>query len=112
MDMEVHILGDVTIVRIKEKKMTFSILQELSPRVAHYLESGTLKLLIDLSHVNYLDSASFGYLMDVHRLMIRRSGTVKLFGLQERVEPIARMVGLTHKLETFRHEKDALESFR
>jgi anti-anti-sigma factor len=68
-------------------------------------------LLIDLAEVSYLDSASFGYLMDVHRLMAQRSGTVKLLGLQERVEPIANMVGLTRQLETFRHEKDAIESF-
>jgi anti-anti-sigma factor len=111
MDILIDSMGDLTIVRIKETRMTLSILHDLSDQITQQVEAGTRKLLIDLSEVSYLDSASFGYLMDVHRLMVQRSGTVKLLGLQERLEPIANMVGLTHKLEAFRDEKEAIESF-
>ncbi len=40
------------------------------------------------SEVSYLDSASYGCLMDIYQMMCKQNGTVKLVGLQE---PIHRL---------------------
>ena len=44
-------------------------------------------------------------------MMSERNGTVKLVGLQERVEAMGSLVGLTRLIETFREEENALGSF-
>jgi anti-anti-sigma factor len=67
-------------------------------------------LIIDLSGVSYLDSASYGCLLDIYRMMSERNGTIKLVGLQERVEAMGNLVGLTRLIETFREEENALGS--
>jgi len=46
------------------------------------VEGGATRLLVDLGAVRYLDSASIGCLMDVHRLLLERGGSLRLAGLQ------------------------------
>jgi anti-anti-sigma factor len=58
-------------------------------------ESGVRELVIDLSDVTHMDSASLGCLMDICRVMSEHNGVVKLVGLQERVQTLAFMAGLT-----------------
>jgi anti-anti-sigma factor len=111
MNVRVESFGDVKVVRLKEQKVTFPHLRDFSAMISEQMETGTHQLIIDLSDVSYLDCASFGCLMDVYQLMSKRSGTVKLLGLQTRVETMANMMGLTLRMETFRDETDAIESF-
>ena len=54
-------------------------------------------VLIDLGAVSYIDSASIGCLMDIHRLLQDKAGAVKLSGLQPRVETMISMTGV-HKI--------------
>jgi len=49
--------------------------------------------------------------MDIYRTVADGSGTIKLVGLQERVETMVSMTGLHNFMEIFRDEKTALESF-
>jgi anti-anti-sigma regulatory factor len=49
--------------------------------------------------------------MDIYRMMSEQKGTVKLVGLQDRVETMASMVGLTNLIETFPQEENAFKSF-
>ena len=67
--------------------------------------------MIDLTEVSYIDSASVGCLMDIYRSVSDKSGAIKLFGLQERVETMVSMTGLHNFMEIFREESAVLESF-
>ena len=75
------------------------------------IASGVKKIVIDLSEVSYVDSASIGCLMDIYRMVSDRSGALKLVGLQERVETMVSLTGLHNLVEIFREERGALESF-
>ena len=44
-------------------------------------------------------------------MMCAQNGTVKLVELQERVEAMGSLVGLTRLIESFREEEKTLESF-
>ena len=83
----------------------------VSDEISALIEEGTRKLVINLSEVSYMDSASYGCLMDIYRMMCAQNGTVKLVGLQELVEAMGSLVGLTRLIETFREEEKALKSF-
>ena len=70
--------GDVTVVRVKEPKLTYPVLSAFFSEVRQKVEAGARKLVIDLGAVSYLDSASIGCLMDVHRLLQEKGGTLRL----------------------------------
>ena len=61
--------------------------------------------------MGYIDSASIGCLMDIRRLMQDKQGTVKLSGLQPRVETMLSMTGVHRIMEIHREEQAALDSF-
>ena len=111
MNLQIESIGEIKVVRVKEEKLVFPILSSFFAKVSALIEAGDTKLVIDLSEVSYIDSASIGCLMDIYRMMGDRSGVVKLVGLQERVETMVSLTGLHNLVEIFREEKSALESF-
>ena len=111
MQLEVDEKADVRIVRVKEAKLTYPNLSAFFAEVRQLVEGGTRKLLIDLSAVTYIDSASIGCLMDIYRLMQEKSGAVKLAGVQPRVETMISMTGVHKLIDIHREEAAALEAF-
>jgi anti-anti-sigma factor len=100
--------GDVTIVRVQEAKLTYPVLAAFFAAVRERVEGGARRLVMDLAAVGYLDSASIGCLMDVHRLLQERGGTLRLAGLQPRVETMISMTGVHKIVALHRDEEDAL----
>jgi anti-anti-sigma factor len=111
MNLQIESHGDVQIVRVKEERLVYSMLSAFFAEVQKTIEAGKHKLLIDLTTVSYVDSASVGCLMDIYRTVSEKSGSVKLVGLQERVETMVSMTGLHNFMEIFRDESAAIESF-
>ena len=104
--------GDVRIVRVREAKLTYPVLSSFFAEVRQLIEGGARKVLIDLGDVSYIDSASIGCLMDIHRLLQDKGGTVKLSGLQPRVETMISMTGVHKIIDIHRDEPEALEAFQ
>ncbi|GMR23466.1 MAG: hypothetical protein BMS9Abin37_1897 [Acidobacteriota bacterium] len=102
---------DIKIVRIREERLVYAMLSSFFSEISSVIEGGAKKLVIDLTDVSYIDSASVGCLMDIYRSMAEGEGTIKLVGLQERVETMVSMTGLHNFMEIFRDESAALASF-
>lgn len=111
MNLEIETNGDVKIARVREERLVYAMLSSFFSEVSSVIEGGCKKLVIDLSDVSYIDSASVGCLMDIYRAMAERDGAIKLVGLQERVETMASMTGLHNFMAIFPDEAQALESF-
>ena len=103
--------GDVTVVRVQEAKLTYPVLASFFSEVRQKVEGGARQVLIDLGAVGYLDSASIGCLMDVHRLVQEKGGALRLSGLQPRVETMISMTGVHKIVPLFRDEEEALMGF-
>ena len=103
--------GDARVVRVQEARLTYPILASFFAEVRQLVEGGARKVLIDLSSVTYIDSASIGCLMDIHRLLQEESGALKLSGLQLRVETMISMTGVHKIIQIYRDEQDALQDF-
>ena len=103
---------DVTVVRVQEAKLTYPVLSSFFSEVRQRVEGGARQVLIDLGAVSYLDSASIGCLMDVHRLLQEKTGELRLSGLQPRVETMISMTGVHKILPLHRDEEAALAAFR
>jgi len=111
MNLEIESSGDIKIIRVREERLVYSMLGSFFAEVSKVIEAGAKKVVLDLSAVAYIDSASVGCLMDIYRTMAERSGVIRLLGLQERVETMVSMTGLHNFMEIYRDEAAAVESF-
>ena len=103
--------GDVSIVRVGETRMMYPMLGDFSSAVASLVSSGARKLLIDLTPVTYVDSATIGCFMDLYRQATAANATLKLGGVQKRVETMLTMTGAQNFIEIHADEPSAVRSF-
>jgi anti-anti-sigma factor len=101
----------IAIVRVGEARLMYPLLSEFSNAVTSLIAAGERKLLIDLAKVNYIDSATIGCLMDLYRQAAAAGGTLKLAGVQKRVETMLTMTGAQNFLEIHPDESSAVQSF-
>jgi anti-anti-sigma factor len=105
-----HTAG-VAVVHVEETRMMYPLLADFSGAIAQLLASGNKKILLDLAKVTYVDSATIGCLMDLYRQTTAAGGTLKLAGVQKRVETMLTMTGAHNFLEIQPDEASAVRSF-
>jgi anti-sigma B factor antagonist len=103
--------GGVSIVRVGETRLMYPILGDFSSAVTGLIISGKHDILIDLSPVTYVDSATIGCLMDLYRQVHQVGGHLKLSGVQKRVETMLSMTGAQNFIEIHADEPSAVKSF-
>ena len=103
--------GAVSIVRVGEPRLMYPILSDFSAAVTALVASGKNDILIDLSPVTYVDSATIGCLMDLYRQVHGAGGRLKLSGVQKRVETMLTMTGAQNFIEIHADEPSAVRSF-
>jgi anti-sigma B factor antagonist len=89
----------------------YPILSEFANTVTTLIGNGERKVLLDLSTVTYVDSATIGCLMDLYRQASAAGGMLKLAGVQKRVETMLTMTGAQNFLQIHADEAAAIKSF-
>jgi len=79
--------------------------------VSSLITGGDGRVLLDLSTVTYVDSATIGCLMDLYRQVNIKGGHLKLSGVQKRVETMLTMTGAQNFIEIHGDEPGAIKSF-
>ena len=101
----------IAIVRVQESRLMYPLLSEFASTVTALIGSGDHKVLLDLSTVSYVDSATIGCLMDLYWQAAAAGGALKLAGVQKRVETMLTMTGAQNFLEIHADEPSAVKSF-
>ena len=101
----------VCVVHVNEARLMYPLLSEFAGTIASLIGSGERCVLLDLSTVTYVDSATIGCLMDLHRQATAAGGTLKLAGVQKRVETMLTMTGAQDVLEIHPDAPSAIRSF-
>ena len=111
MNVKTETSGGIGIVRVGEPRLMYPILSDFSSAVAGLVAAGKKDILIDMTPVTYVDSATIGCLMDCYRLVKNAGGHLKLSGVQKRVETMLTMTGAHNFLKMFPDEASAIQSF-
>ena len=101
----------IAIVRVAESRLMYPLLSEFSSAITALIAGGQKKILVDLSPVGYVDSATIGCLMDLYRQASSAGGVLKLSGVQRRVETMLTMTGAQNFIEVHADEAGAIRSF-
>ena len=112
MNVKTEQAGGVSIVRVGETRMMYPLLSDFSSAVTGLVAGGKKEILIDLSPVTYVDSATIGCLMDLYRQVHGAGGHLKLSGVQKRVETMLTMTGAQNFIEIHADEPTAVKSFK
>lgn len=103
--------GDVVVLQVNEPRLTYPILSDFATSVTELIGGGEKKIVVDLTSVAYVDSATIGCLMDLFRQASAAGGGLKLAGVQKRVETMLTMTGAQNFLEVHADQASALASF-
>ena len=101
----------VSVVHVNEARLMYPLLSEFADTVTSLIGAGEQKLLLDMSTVMYVDSATIGCLMDLYRQATAAGGTPKLSGVQKRVETMLTITGAQTFLDIHADELSAIKSF-
>ena len=104
-------VGGVAIVRVAESRVMYPMLGDFSAAVTSLVADGRQDIVVDLTPVTYVDSATIGCLMDLYRQVDGAGGRLKLSGVQKRVETMLTMTGAQNFIEIRGDEQDAIQSF-
>ena len=111
MKLTTHHAENVAVVHVQEAKLVYPLLSVFSETVTALIGGGERQVLLDLSGVTYIDSASIGCLMDLYRQAVAQGGTIRLSGVQPRVATMLTMTGAQHFLEIHPDEASGIRSF-
>ena len=111
MNLTTEQTGTVAVVRVGEPRLMYPILSDFSSAVTTLVAAGTRHIVIDLTPVTYVDSATIGCLMDLYRQVSSAGGHLKLSGVQKRVETMLTMTGAQNFIEIYADEPSAVRSF-
>ena len=111
MQLSVTRNGDVRVARVVEAKLTYPVLADFAAALRQVVEDGARKLVVDFGAVVFIDSPAIGCLMDLHRQLVGAGGTLKLAGLQRRVETLLALSGIFRVLEAHGTTADAVNAF-
>ena len=103
--------GGLAIVRVGETRLMYPLLSDFATAVTGLIARGDKKILIDLTTVTYVDSATIGCFMDLYRQAEAAGAKLKLAGVQKRVETMLTMTGAQNFIQIHADESSAIKSF-
>ncbi len=102
--------GDITVVTVASE-LNARNAQQVRTALRELLGTGPTKLVIDLSALNFIDSAGLGALLAAFKTAGAAGGRLALCGLSEPVRSIFELTRLHRVFNIFDNREDAVGSF-
>ena len=103
--------GGITILDLQGKIMFGDGDEELRAAVDEVIESGEVKLILNMAEVSYVDSAGLSELVRSYVSAHKRLGRLVLLDLTRKVEDLLVMTKLLKVFDPFESEEAAVRSF-
>lgn len=112
MAVKKKVVDDVAVFEVKGKLMGGPETDEVHESVKSALESGTIKIVINLSHVKWVNSRGLGMLMACFTSCQNAKGHLKIAGATEKVNSLFMMTKLLTIFDTYDNADQAIGSFK
>lgn len=111
--LEVNEVGDVTVVRFRDRKIVEDIsIQELGNEMFQLIDVEKRdKILLNFSAVDFLSSAALGKLITLDKKMKAHGGTLKMTNIRPEIYEVFTITKLTRLFDIKDDEADALAAF-
>ncbi|MBC8185257.1 STAS domain-containing protein [candidate division KSB1 bacterium] len=102
----------VTIIKIENDRLDSLITSDLKAELLLSVDSGSNKILMDVSQVVYADSSGLGALLFGVRQLQNVGGQMKLLGANRKVSNLIKIARLDDRLPNYEEMETALASFQ
>lgn len=109
-EIKVRKVGRATVVEVKGRLELGQPEQTFRHTIQKLREAGAARVAVDLSGVDYIDSAGVGALVRIFNSFQQSGGRCRFFAPSKRVLQLLRMVRLDTVLELAEDERSALEA--
>ncbi|NNF06210.1 MAG: STAS domain-containing protein [Candidatus Eisenbacteria bacterium] len=101
----------IAILKLEGKIMGGPDADLFQTQVKDLLAEGQNKVLLDLGKVSWVNSTGLGILISGHKTIENSGGSMKLLGVNKRIDQIFMVTRLNTVFEAFDDEADAMASF-
>ena len=101
----------VAICRIEGKLSGIEGRGKIQERIRDLVRRDILKVILDMSKVNWIDSTGLGELIASLSSIKKKDGILVLSNLQSPVQSLLKMTNLTQIFDTYADTEDALKAF-
>lgn len=105
-------VGPITIVDLSGRISLGEGSALLRTTIRDLLETGQLKILLNLGDVNYIDSSGIGELVSAFTAVRNRSGELKLLNLTKKVHDLLQITKLFTVFDVYNDEATAVHSYQ
>jgi len=103
--------GPVAVVEVNGRLTLGPPVEALGQTIRRVLESGNRKLLVNLTHLTYIDSAGMGALVSAMKATRESGGQLRLSSIQHKVLTLIETANLNQVFEIYPDEASGLSSF-
>lgn len=101
----------ITILDVKGQIVAGEGADKLRDRLRAMADSGSLNAILNLAHVDYIDSSGLGALVMSYSALKKKGGALKLLNLTRRNVELLVLTKLETVFEVFDDEQNAVNSF-
>jgi anti-sigma B factor antagonist len=111
--MEIHTrrVGDVHVLDISGKLTLGEATKAIRYTINDLLENGGKKIVLNLTDVNYIDSAGIGELLRTFTTVTNKGKQLKLLNLTKRIRELLVIAKLLTVFQVYENEQAAVASF-
>lgn len=111
MNLTVEHVGDILVVVVAEARLDASNVQAFRSYVSPVLQQHH-KIALDVSQLQFVDSAGLGALLACMRHLHGAAGQLKLYGLTKPVQALFEVMRMQHIFALYNTRDDALQAFQ
>ncbi len=111
MNIDVKEHNGVSVITVKGNLMGGPETTALHEKVKELVEQNKKKVVIDLSHVKWMNSSGLGTIMGCLTSLKNAQGDLKLCGVTEKVKSLFMITKLITLFETYATQEEAVNAF-
>lgn len=111
MDFVKEIFGEVIVYTVNLTRATLKEAEEFKKVLSDEIDSGTKKLVVDLTNCEFIDSTFLGALVVSLKRITSLGGDLRLVGFQPSVHSMFELTRMYRVFEAHPNKEEALKSF-
>lgn len=111
MSFSTKVMKDITLIKIEAQRATVELAGEFKEELLKHIENGNIKVVVDMSQTDFLDSSFLGVLVTGLKRTSTKGGDLKIVGLQPPVHAMFELTRLCRIFDIFDTTEEALKSF-
>jgi anti-sigma B factor antagonist len=103
---------DIAVIEARGSIIGGDETDELKAKAKDLVDQGNKKLILDLTHVTYLNSSGIGAVVSIHTMYSKIEGKIKVCGLGKGVKNVFVITSLTRVIDVEETRDEAIKNFQ